>query len=152
MSKHCLNCQKWARDKEDGIIGVCLVWNEYRFQYEDCEKWKFGEERIPYRELNFKRIVRNKPDLENRIEAMLRDGKTKKETRETLRCSHEIIKKVVDERGIKVRRRKYIISDAELPALIEYKREQKSIRWIAIKTGYSAGAVRTALKRAGWAK
>jgi len=46
----CLTCKHWKRDSYDGIVGLCTLLNELRFQHEEenqfC-KYEYGEDRKP---------------------------------------------------------------------------------------------------------
>ena len=52
MTQHCLTCTHWKRTRRDGMIGKCLAiptghtgQPEWRFQYEGCNAYQFGETR-----------------------------------------------------------------------------------------------------------
>lgn len=46
----CLSCKHWQRDSYDGVVGLCALLGELRFQYEQenmfCT-YEFGEDRKP---------------------------------------------------------------------------------------------------------
>ena len=52
MTQHCLTCIHWKRTRRDGIVGSCKAipightgQPEWRFQYESCKTYQFGEAR-----------------------------------------------------------------------------------------------------------
>ena len=51
----CLSCKHWQRNSYDGVVGLCALLGELRFQYEQenmfCT-YEFGEDRKPSRDRN----------------------------------------------------------------------------------------------------
>ena len=52
MTTYCLTCIHWKRTRRDGMVGKCLAipvgqtgQPEWRFQYESCRMYQFGEAR-----------------------------------------------------------------------------------------------------------
>ena len=151
MTNRCLNCQKWARDKEDTVIGVCLVCNEYRFQYEDCERWAQGEERPPHREGNAIRQRRARL-LDDEIERLNREGRTNGQIADELKISKDRVRVGLRERGLTAvldRTNRRAIVDDKLTEVVDWYKQDKSLFWISKKTGYSTSTISRALVREG---
>ena len=49
----CLTCKHWQRDSYDGVVGLCALLGELRFQHEENNMfctYEFGEDRKPSRD------------------------------------------------------------------------------------------------------
>ena len=97
---HCLNCSHWQR-LEDGIVGKCLkreLPSEcYRFQFEHCRYYEEGEARVPYREPEYAKRIRNysnvniEPEKEALIVELLKQGVMVKDIRERLHIGAQVM-------------------------------------------------------------
>ncbi len=97
---HCLNCEHWLRT-EDRIVGVCrkreLPGECYRFQFEHCRYYEEGESRVPYREPEYAKRIRNysnvniEPEKEALIAELLKQGVMVKDIRERLHIGAQVM-------------------------------------------------------------
>lgn len=148
MNKHCLNCQKWLR-KEDTIIGVCTAWSEFRFQYEECEKWVQGEERPPHRESVVSKEERNKL-LDDEIERLIKEGKSFNAISGELKIGSDRIRACLKSRDLKpvFKYDRHKIKDEQLAEILAWHRQGRSNYWISKKIGVATNTIGRTLKRA----
>ena len=97
---HCLTCSQWLRT-EDAIVGVCrkreLPGECYRFQFEHCRYYEAGETRVPYREPECARRIRDysdvriEPEKEAVIVELLKQGVQVTDIRERLHIGAQVM-------------------------------------------------------------
>lgn len=96
----CLTCKHWLRTR-DAVVGVCrkreLPSECYRFQFEHCRYYEEGEARVPYREPEYAKRIRDysnvniEPEKEALIVELLKQGVMVKDIRERLHIGAQVM-------------------------------------------------------------
>jgi len=95
----CLNCKHWDKCKDDDAVGVCELCGQYRFQFEQCFRWEFGEQRQRYDESKEAKEKKAK-EKEDNIVSLILEGRNAKYISESLKCGRELVVSTANKYGL----------------------------------------------------
>jgi hypothetical protein len=162
----CLTCLHWLRTK-DAVVGMCrkreLPSECYRFQFEHCRYYEEGEARVPYREPEYAKRIRDysnvniEPEKEALIVELLKQGVMVKDIRERLHIGAQVMNAMSKKYRAEFEAGKALWRASQPDPLDAYAAEFKrlldkgaSFYKVQMVTGINRARVSAYVQRKGW--